>query len=146
MADFFKDKCTDKTLENEGVKVYLPRFDCTITVCRTRNKRQIELNDKLMKPYKQFQKNGVFVKVPDDIQKQIEAVTVRVFAETILVGFEGIEVDDKPFPYTVENAIRLLEDNDFFSDVHEAASLQETFRKVTIENNLKNLGKVSSGS
>lgn len=146
MADFFKDKCTDKALENDGVKVYLPRFDCTITVCRTGNKKHVVLNDKLMKPYKQYQKNGTFVSIPDGIQKEIEAVTLRVYAETILVGFEGIEVDDKPFPYTIENAIRLLEDNDFFSDVHDAAKMPETFRRVAIENNAKNLGKVSSGS
>lgn len=146
MADFFKDKCTDKTLENEGVKVYLPRFDCTITVCRIGNKKHVELNEKLMKPYKQYQKNGAFVSIPEAIQKEIEAVTLRVYAETILVGFEGIEVEDKPFPYTVENAIRLLEDNDFFADVHEAAKTPETFRRIVIENNAKNLGKASSGN
>lgn len=146
MADIFKDKFTDKTLENEGVKVYLPRFECTITVCRTGNKRHVELHEKLMKPYKQYQKNGVYVAIPDDVQKKIEAVTIRAYAETILVGWDGIEVDDKPFPYTIENAVRLLEDNDFFTDVHDAARLPETFRRVSIENNSKNLEKVSSGS
>lgn len=138
MADIFKDKFTDKNLENEGVKVFLPRFECTIIVCRTGNKKHVEIHEKLMRPFKQYQKNGAYVAIPDDIQKKIEAATVQSYAESILVGWEGIEENDKPLPYTVENAIRLLNDNDFFSDVHDAARLPETFRKVAIENNSKN--------
>lgn len=146
MADFFKDYCTNKTLEENGVKVFLPDFNCTIKVARTKNKKHLELTKKLMKPFHKYQKNGRIVDIPADVEKQIEEITLRIWAETILLGWEGIEVDDKPFPYSIDNAVRLLSEDDFFAQVAEAAGNAETFRNVELEDNSKNLKKASSGN
>ena len=146
MVSIFK-QFTDKTLEEAGVPVYVSEYDCTLKVARVGNKRHSTLNERVMKPYQKYFKSGDLAKIPEDKLEEIKQATVRVYAETILLGWNGIfGDDDKPLPYSVDNAILVLADDDFFGIVKEIAGEKETFRKRELEDNLKNSKKASSGN
>lgn len=136
--DFFKDLCADENLEVDGTFVYLPRFKCKVKVARSGSKRFLKGIERAMQPYKRYFRNNKTIDLPQEVEDKVKAANLRVWAETVLLGWEGINVDGKDFPYTTDNAVRLLQNKDFFADISFLANEAETFKRENAEDAEKN--------
>lgn len=114
---------TDLKRETEGAWVdYRPGV--RLRIARVNNPNYDALLRKLGKPYRsQLRREDLAGDVLDDIVR-------KVFAETVLLDWEGIEDDDgKPVPYSKEQALAYLTDiPDFYRDVQELAGQAALFR------------------
>lgn len=63
---------------------------------------------------------------------------IKVMAETILVGFEGMSYKGKPIKYSVENAVKLLKLSEFRKAVVRHASRLENFLLAQEAADIKN--------
>lgn len=146
MVDFFKDLCTNKELEEQGVwSQCTGLFDIIrIKVARAGNKSTVDLYNILMAPYKKYDMPHAVT--PKNIEEEKTQLMLRIYAETILLDVEGdFEIEGKKFVYSTENAIKLLGNNDFFNQVLAASNKLENYRTQELEDNSKNLKKASSG-
>jgi len=69
-------------------------------------------------------------------EDDLDAITVKCLAETILIDWKGIRVDGKVFKYSVDNAIKLLSDPrllDFREKVVGEASNFQNYRLHSLE-------------
>lgn len=121
--DIAKRFGTDKQAEVEGV--WIDMGDTSrVRLARVGNPRYEDLRRRLRAPYAA----GGFRSIPDDVQLQIYR---RLLAETVIIDWEGFELDSEPFPFTAENALRLITDFvDFGNFVSQAAESMETFRRA----------------
>jgi hypothetical protein len=60
-------------------------------------------------------------------------LSLEAEAETILVGWEGLESNGQPFPYTPENAKLLLENPDFRAFVRTESQNFENYRREEVK-------------
>lgn len=109
--DLFKRYATNEKLEVEGVRHQIgPDDEDYILVARMGNDRFTE----------------VFARINTELSPQVESedaevskhattqVMVRTMAESILVGWgKTMTYQDKPLPYSVENAAKVLAHKDF---------------------------------
>jgi len=146
--DFFKELCTDKSLEEQGAWVYLPDFEGSVLVVRWGNPNFTAALRAAMKPFKRFVDNrgGFLPDTTEDVKKQVAEVTARIVAAHILKDIKDFYADDKPIANTVENKTRMLMDDDFFENVAEASKMRETYRAIEREEETKNLKTPSAGS
>lgn len=66
---------------------------------------------------------------------QLLRITRKVFAETVVLGWENVEdEDDKPIPFSKENCLKLFEElPDLFLDVQEQARKAVLYRSVNLQ-------------
>lgn len=57
-----------------------------------------------------------------------EQIAIQVYARTILKGWEGISVNNEEFPFSVENAEKLLTKKDFRERIKNYADAMENFQ------------------
>jgi hypothetical protein len=145
--DFFKDLCTDKTLEAEGAWVYLPDFEGSVKVARWNNQKYQQALAAELKPYRRYvDKRGAFKPdTPESVKQEMEQITIRATAEHVLLDIKDFHADGQPISNTVENKARMLRDDDFFAQVQEAALYRKTFRAEEREQEAKNSKKPSAG-
>lgn len=123
---------TDKNLEIEGVWFNIDET-CRLCVARFGNDRFKELMSKKARPYKQSIRNDT---LPEALYDKL---LVDAMAETILLGWENLEENGQPVPYSVENAKRLLTEYKDFRDLvsnfsNEAAAFKAEEREADVKN------------
>lgn len=137
--DLSKTFRTSEKLEEEGAWVDLGdgAFVC---VARVGNKKYNEYFEKALKPHRrQFRTGSMPTEVMDEI-------LIRTLANTILLGWEGVEYEGKELEYSVDNAIMVLRElKDFRSLISEISNEMETFKQEEQEEALKNSNRFSNG-
>lgn len=119
---------TDASAEENGVWIDIGD-GADVLIARFGNPRHEALMEKLRKPYRNILRTGG--DIPADKRDRI---AIQGMAETILLGWRGIEGPDGPIPYSVDNAVQLLTElKDFRNTVSYLALEQETFRKQALE-------------
>lgn len=134
----------DKVAAEDGKWFPVPgdSGDVEFLIARINNPEWVRVTKELMKPYKGASRSRMLG------QKVRDEITIKAMARTILLGWRGdLRVDEKDFPYSVENAERMLTDypdaRDFVSD--RSTDLDE-YRIIEDEDTAKNLRTVSGGS
>lgn len=119
--------------EAEGVEVEIGK-DAYITVARSGNKRYSRMLTKA------FESNKYTLDRKDAAaEEKAEAIIVDVMANTILLGWRGIEDDSGvDIPYSVANAKEMLKEKDFRLLVSKQAEDFNNFRQVTEADDAKN--------
>jgi hypothetical protein len=64
----------------------------------------------------------------DENEKLVTSLVVETMAETILLGWKGLEYKGKALEYSKENAVTLLEVKDFRKRIGNIADSAESFR------------------
>ena len=130
--DIRKAYATNPIAENEGVWVELGE-GAKIKVARSGNAANRRKLAKLMERHRAVLRSR---NLPEDV---LERIMIEVMAETILVGWDGIDEDGQPLPYTVENADRLLTTyRDFRDQVSAIANDINLFRAESEAEAVKN--------
>ena len=130
--DIFKKYATDEKLEEDGTWTEIgPKT--RLLVARLGNPRYRAAFKRLSRPYQaQIDRNSL----PEEIQEQI---LIKSLAETVLLGWEGLEEGGQPLAYSKETALRLLTDlKDFRDDVLTLARQAEAYRVQALEDAVKN--------
>lgn len=72
--------------------------------------------------------------------KQVEQIMREVYADTIVLGWDGVEDENNdPLEFTRENAIKLFTDlPDLFRDIQEQSQRSALFRSTILETDRKN--------
>ncbi len=123
---------TNPVLEEEGTWVQIGP-GARLLVARLGNNRYRTAFKRLSKPHQAQLDRGA---LPDEIQEQI---LVKAMSETILLGWEGLEENGQPLPYSKDAALRLLgELKDFREDVLTIARQAEGYRLQQLEEETKN--------
>lgn len=128
MVDLNKYR-SNTTAEEEGTRVDIDE-DTYIVVARWQNKAFKEKFRTYTEPYRTMLKAGTLS------ESKAEEIIAKVMAETVLIGWGGFTDNGKPFPYSRENALKLLSDpglHDFREFVEESSKSIELFRQKTLE-------------
>lgn len=115
---------TDLDLEENGVWVDIGDGG-KLKVARMGNPRYRECVSRISRPHRTQIRNKT---IAEDFSDEL---LLKAMAETILVGWEGIEDDKgKAIKYSVENSFNLMNDlRDFRNLVVELATEQAAFRR-----------------
>lgn len=123
--DIFASFATDESLENEGKWFNLSKT-AKVRVARSGNAKYVkQLRKKLEENRIDLDSQG------DEANDLAEKVMIDVLADTILVGWEGLEYRGKPVEYSRLNARILLQVKDFrkkivgFSESFEAFKVKQ---------------------
>jgi hypothetical protein len=123
--DIFASFATDESLENEGKWFNLSKT-AKVRVARSGNAKYVkQLRKKLEENRIDLDSQG------DEANELAEKVMIDVLADTILVGWEGLEYRGKPMEYSRLNARILLQVKDFrrkivgFSESFEAFKVKQ---------------------
>lgn len=120
--DIGKQFKTDLTAETSGVWFELDE-GTKLLIGREGNKAYAKMLTSL------WDKNKRVLEAKNDAaDAKSEVIMVEVLAKTILLGWQGIEMDGAPLEYSVENAKRLLAIKDFRRVVTEFAKDVEAYR------------------
>lgn len=125
---------TDKDLENGGV--WVPIEDgAELKVARTGNRAYRKLFTRLTRPYqRQIDSN----RMPEELS---ESIIVEVMANTVLLGWKGMEEDGVAVEYSVEKAMEWLKAYpEFRRLVSSLADDVELFRSQSIAGEAEALG------
>jgi hypothetical protein len=124
-------------METEGIFIdYGPVGKFRIARAGGSNDRFVKAVERECRPYrKAIQLQAMDPKIAD-------AIMYKVFAETVLLGWEGVkDKENKAIPFSVEAAIKLFTDlPDLFTDLNEQATTVSNFREGVREDDLKNSG------
>lgn len=126
----FAEYKSDEKLETEGVWFDIEE-GARVLVAFAGNTNYNKLNQKLVTPYQGFRR------LPED---KADEILVKLLSETILLGWENIlDEDNKPIPYSKENAKKLLQESRWLRDrVSACATQEQRFRAEVKEKNLGN--------
>jgi hypothetical protein len=121
---------TDKTAEQEGIILNYGRFG-KIRVARAggSNKKFAKALEMGMRPHRSAGKAGLTgLEGLDDAVA--EDILVRAFAESVVLGWEGVKgLDGKLIPFSKDNVIKLFKDMpDLFADVRDQSAQLAAFR------------------
>lgn len=139
MGDLKKLFKTEENLELNGVwrslgdklRVLVARWN------NTNHKRTMEI---LMKPY-QHMRGGQGM--TEDVAEEL---LIKGMAKSILLGWENMEEDGVPVPYSLKEALRVLtEYKDLRGAVQGIAMSMEAYQKANDEETEKNLPDTSTG-
>lgn len=135
---------TDTKRETEGVW-HDWYAGARLKVARARNPRFVAKIRKLSRNLRGIGRRGLR---DDAAMEQLEDITRKAYAETILLDWSGLAGDDgKEIPYSKETAYDwLTKYSDMYLDVQEMAEDAESYREDQIEESEKNSPSVSSGS
>ncbi len=105
-----------------------------LLIARAENARYREHRDKLLRPVLRRLRAG------EIDSAEMEDVTIRVFARTVLLGWKNLQDDDgQEIPYSEVKALELMRSHrDFFLMVQELALDAEMFRARDAEESRKN--------
>jgi hypothetical protein len=124
---------TDRDLEESGVWQNVSDT-CSILVARMNNARYNARFQELAGPKREIIRRSLIS------NEDAEELLLRVMSETILLDWKGVTEDGKPFPYTRENAYRLLKElPDFRMLVQGFAETADAYKKDEIGASVKNL-------
>ena len=124
---------SDKQKEEEGVWFVLSATS-EIKLARIGNPQYTAYMNKLLAPYKNHrmaQKD-----LPENLKIEL---SIKAIVETIIKDWKGFTENGEPFPYSKENALRLLnESRDFCDLVASLASEATEYRKSALDAASKN--------
>lgn len=126
---------TDSAKEAEtGVTIDYGGFAITIVRAGGANRRFAQVLDAKLRPLRRRLGSGALS--DEDAQR----VLAEVFAETVILGWEGVtDADGTPMPFNRDNAVRLLTDlPELFRDIQEQAASLANFRREALETDAKN--------
>lgn len=134
---------TNKNLETEGITLeYHDPDDVDVPPVRIRIARAGGANvayDKALDKRTRSIRRQVAANIVS--LAEIRKITLEVYAETVILGWENVFDDEtgEPIPFTKENVIQLFKDlPDLFDDVQQQAQQAQLFRSVQIEEDSKN--------
>lgn len=79
------------------------------------------------------------VKKLDDLAAKMDAVTTEAFARFIVKGWRNLyDREGKEIPYTVDNAIKLMQMHDLYNELYPLARQYSTFLVSNLEATAKN--------
>lgn len=131
--DLFKTFKTDESKEQDGVWVQLDDGKSRLKIARNLNARYRAAQQLKMQRYKMAAKVKT---IPDDVWNDMFN---ELIAETILVDWEGITKDGKPYPYSKENALEAIAElKDFREMVMGFAVDMDNFKQELDEGTEKN--------
>jgi hypothetical protein len=142
MADLFKKYGTDAEAEVDG-KWEDMGDGLKVRVARWLNRKFLRRMEDLQRPYRYQIENGTLPRDKD------EEIMTRLIAETILTGWEGLEIGGKAVPYSLNAAVDILNRPDlreFRDEVLRIARTNDRFRRADTEAEGKNSKPSSTGS
>jgi len=127
MADLRKLYGTDTNKETDGI--WQDMGDgIRMLIARVGNPKYQKLFQKLSKPHRKAIRRG---NLKEDVA---EKLMIECTAETILLGWEGVELDGKALPYNKANAIMILTDfKDLKEYVNDFANEMEAYMQEDAE-------------
>ncbi len=120
--DIFSTFATDEVAESEGRWFPLSK-KAKVLVVRTGNPNYIKSLRQRMKDNQIDPEDN-----SDENEKLVTSLVVETMAETILLGWKGLEYKGKALEYSKENAVTLLEVKDFRKRIGNIADSAESFR------------------
>lgn len=120
--DIFSTFATDEVAESEGRWFPLSK-KAKVLVARTGNPHYIKALRQRMKDNQIDPEDN-----SDENEKLVTSLVVETMAETILLGWKGLEYKGKALEYSKENAVTLLEVKDFRKRIGNIADSAESFR------------------
>jgi hypothetical protein len=120
--DIFSTFATDEVAESEGRWFPLSK-KAKVLVARTGNPNYIKALRQRMKDNQIDPEDN-----SDENEKLVTSLVVETMAETILLGWKGLEYKGKALEYSKENAVTLLEVKDFRKRIGNIADSAESFR------------------
>ena len=134
MADIRKIFGTNRDAETKGVTInYEGQFKVTIARAGGANKSFEKALERKTRPFKRALQTGRMT------NEQSMEILREVYAETVVLGWEGVELDGKKVTFSKENCLKLFKElPDFFSDLMEQAQSIALFREDVLEEDAKN--------
>lgn len=134
---------TDQNLETGGIEFDLGSAGVfRLARAGGRNKRFTKRLEEVTKPYRRQIQSGTFT------NEVAEGLLQQVFAETVLLGWEGVtDANGNGLPFSQQNARKLFSDlPELFRALQEAAQDVALFRAAAMESDLGNSPTDSGGS
>nr|BDD45286.1 hypothetical protein 8 [bacterium] len=141
MADLRSKFGTNTDLENEGVWMDLGS-GIKVKIARIKNPKFRKMYERLTRPHERQIRQGT---LDSDI---MEKIVCQCLAKTVLLDWDGIELDGKKFPYSPENSLKLMQDDglsDFRDQIADLAGSADIFREEDLQDAEKNLPAGSGG-
>jgi len=120
--DIFSTFATDEVAEAEGRWFPLSKT-AKVLVARTGNANYIKALRQRMKDNQIDAEDN-----SEENEKLVTSLIVETMAETILLGWKGLEYKGKAMEYTKANAVTLLEVKDFRKRISDIADKADSFR------------------
>lgn len=129
--DIFAEFATDEVAELNGT--WLPYKTSEFLVARLGNKQYADLLSKLYEQNrKKIEAGG------DEAEKLNKDLMIDVLATTILKGWENVAYRGQVLEYSVENAKKLLEHNEFRRTITDMAADVDNYRAKLEQEQEKN--------
>ena len=134
-VDLFSVFATDEAAEENGIETTLPMCGETLfTVARSNSPAYLKLVQKLA-----AQNKAILASDTPASKAKNKELMARVFAETILLGWQGtINYKGEALTYSKENAKLLLSHPEFLAKVREVSDDYKTFLVVKDAEDEKN--------
>ena len=127
----FEDFMTDESLEVEGVwrpfgknaRIKLARWENTNHERLTRKKAMAEKE---------------VLQAEDDISAEtVKRINIEVMAHTIIKGWEGINLKGEPLPFSITNALMLLQNKTFREKIKGMCDNIDHYKAKVVDDGLK---------
>lgn len=125
---------TDIEKQNEGTWIEF-LMGIRLKIARSRNPRYNEMMRKLTENMRLDMRENKFN--TDEFNEML----IQVRAHTVLLGWENIDEDDKPVPYSPEKAMEYFRNpelNDFYTFVVQVSESHEAYKKEIVKDAEKN--------
>jgi len=140
MMSLYTNFKTDPKLEKDGIVLQYGEnsegkpIEITIARAGGSNQNYLRRMEVKAKPFRRQIQNDTMDR------KAMEAIIREVYAETIVIGWTGVEDQDgNPMACTKENVVKLFNDlPDLFGDIQEQAQRSSLFRAYVREDDSKN--------
>lgn len=120
--DIFNSFATDEVAENEGRWFPLSKT-AKVLVARTGNSAYIKALRQRMKDNQIDAEDS-----SDENEKLVTDLVIETMAETVLLGWSGLEYKGKAMDYSKANAVTLLQVKAFRKRIGDIADKHESFR------------------
>lgn len=124
LFDVFKLYAVDAAKEQSGVVIDLGGGR-SMTIARLGGSNR-KYSARLAEEYEKYRE--LLSSSAAEAEELDNEIVANVFAETILLGFEGFAYDGEPLPYSRENAVKILKHPEFRSLVMKHATRLENFK------------------
>lgn len=137
--DLVKAFSTDKSLELNGV--WVPLGDSAeLLIARLNNPEYRKSFESHITRYKSAVEKGTLD------EETAKTILIEVMAKTILLDWKGLTWNEEEFPYSYENAVKVLTELDDFRDfVTSNAERMNNFKSVQRAAAVKNSAAPSNG-
>ncbi len=121
LDQFFK---TDKSMESEGIWLEFGKARFRVKRFGGYNSQKVKLA--LAKHFKPFSRQAELGTLEPEQENKILAM---IFIEASLVTWEGVEMEGKEVPYSVEAALSLFTElPELFQEIQRQAQLKDNFK------------------